>query len=368
MTKFADFAFRTIASLLIMITLTLLLHETTDKTEGKNHHIYALNETSPTDFNFAAAGDWNCTPDAKNTVNNIIDKNPELVLGLGDYSYQNNADCWLQLIDPIADKMKIVLGNHDHLIYTNTTNYYFSPELLQQYMNHFNLSSQYYSFNYKDVHFIAMSTEVPYENGSKQYNFVKSDLQATVSKPNINWIVVFYHRFAYTSATLPDSIPELRNTYHPLFGKYGVDLVIQAHSHNYQRSYPIKFNDQDSRNPFIVNNETTNYYNPEGQIYTIVGTGGAPDIHNFTRPPTPYTAVQFNAYGFLNIDILHNGSMLEGKFYENNGTIKDHFTIVKLNNDKEKTDSSPLSSSNSSPFSPRSSSSEPRPNKGYDDH
>lgn len=34
----------------------------------------------------------------------MIDKNPELVLGLGDYSYQNNTDCWLQLIDLIATK------------------------------------------------------------------------------------------------------------------------------------------------------------------------------------------------------------------------------------------------------------------------
>lgn len=337
MTKFGDCQFLTLPALLIMIILALLLYETVNNnTEGKNHHINALYETGPGEFNFAAAGDWNCTPDAQNTVNNMIDKDPELVLGLGDYSYKNTADCWLQLIDPMDHKMKIVLGNHDHSIYTNTTNYYSSPELLQQYMNHFNLSSQYYSFNHENVHFIAMSTEIPYENGSRQYNFVKKDLQQTVSDPDIDWIVVFYHRVAYTSGALPASIPELRNTYHPLFGEYGVDLIIQAHSHNYQRSYPINFNDREPRNPHITDKETTNYYNPKGQIYTIVGTGGAPDLHNFTRPANPYTAVQFNAYGFLNIDILHNETKLEGKFYENNGTLKDHFTIIKSNNEIEK--------------------------------
>ncbi|HEX2068058.1 MAG TPA: hypothetical protein VHF08_05110, partial [Nitrososphaeraceae archaeon] len=38
-------------------------------------------------FNFAAVGDWACTSHTTDTINNIVDKNPELVLGLGDYSY-----------------------------------------------------------------------------------------------------------------------------------------------------------------------------------------------------------------------------------------------------------------------------------------
>src|SRR4051812_34246164 len=36
-----------------------------------------------TNFNFAAAGDWGCTDATTGTVNNIADKAPEVVLGLG---------------------------------------------------------------------------------------------------------------------------------------------------------------------------------------------------------------------------------------------------------------------------------------------
>jgi hypothetical protein len=36
---------------------------------------------APSEFNFAAAGDWGCTDDTTDTVNNILDKSPELVLG-----------------------------------------------------------------------------------------------------------------------------------------------------------------------------------------------------------------------------------------------------------------------------------------------
>jgi hypothetical protein len=64
-------------------------------------------------FNFAAAGDWACTSKSKDTVKNIIDHNPELVLALGDLSYDNGAKCWLKIIKPIAEKTKIVIGNNE---------------------------------------------------------------------------------------------------------------------------------------------------------------------------------------------------------------------------------------------------------------
>jgi aldose sugar dehydrogenase len=360
--RFDSWASPTTLTLMITLSMTLVFHAVLTITNGDHDYVYAFDNTSLADFNFAAAGDWGCTQNTQNTINNIIDKSPELVLGLGDYSYNNYADCWLRLIDPIYDKMKIVLGNHEHITYTSKTTYYSSPERLQKYMNHFNLSRQFYSFNHQNVHFIAMSTEVPYEPGSKQYNFVKSDLKKASSAHGIDWIVVFYHRLAYTSPSVIASISALRDTYHPLFEKYGVDLVIQAHSHNYQRTYPIKYNDEDSLKPFITDRNTASYHNPKGQIYTIIGTGGTAEIHNFTDSAARYTAVQFNAFGFLNINVLHNGTTMEGNFYENNGTIKDHFTIVKSNNDNNNKKSDSSSSSSSSP----PSSFKPRLKNGYD--
>jgi len=319
------------------------------------------------DFNFAAAGDWGCNSNTKNTINNIINRNPDLILGLGDFAYQDKADCWLRLTAPIDDKLKITPGNHDHLSYTEQNRTYSSPELLQQYITHFNLSNQYYSFNYQNVHFVALSTEVPFEAGSKQYNFVKRDLIKSSSDPAIHWIVVFYHRLAYTSPALVDSIPLLRDTYHPLFQTHGVDLVLQAHSHNYQRTFPILYNAKDSLNPIVADKNTTNYYNPKGQIFTITGTAGAPGIHNFTGPAAPYTAVQFNAFGFLDINVTHNGTVLEGNFYENNGTVKDHFTIEKsMDKEKHRISSSLRNPPSQPPSTQSSETSVPRLTTSYE--
>ena len=280
------------------------------------------------DFNFAAAGDWGCYPDAKRTVNNIIDKDPELVLALGDFSYNNTADCWLKIINPIEDRTKIAIGNHDIM----------PPSLLPQYMTHFNLTKQYYSFDYYNIHFLAMSTEIPLEAGSEQFIFVNNDLAKAATDPAIDWIVVYCHKPAYTLPS-PDedmrsSMQGLRDTYHPLFDKYHVDLVLQGHDHNYQRSYPIKYNSTNPFTPIITDtNQDNNYTNPAGTIFAIVGTGGIGLYHLSNATESAYLAYkQSSSFGFLSVAIINNGATLKANFYDNDGDIEDQFTVTKSKN------------------------------------
>src|SRR6478672_3936548 len=71
--------------------------------------------------NFAAAGDWGCSSNTKNTVKNIINHGAFRTLGLGDNSYQDTATCWYNIVKPIdgdansgtSKKIKITFGNHD---------------------------------------------------------------------------------------------------------------------------------------------------------------------------------------------------------------------------------------------------------------
>jgi hypothetical protein len=98
------------------------------------------------DFNFAAVGDWGCDSDTDDTVTNIRDKSPELVLGLGDYSYRSTATCWLNKIKPIDSITKINIGNEDRQ----------TSKGLDQYMNNFGLTKQYYSYDYQNVHILTM--------------------------------------------------------------------------------------------------------------------------------------------------------------------------------------------------------------------
>jgi predicted phosphodiesterase len=282
---------------------------------------------SLSNFNFAASGDWGCNGRAVNTVNNIVNKNPELVLGLGDFSYQDTADCWFEIIAPLDDKMKITIGNHDD----ETTS------LLNQYMSHFNLTKQFYSFNYQNVHFTVISTELlKGSEVNEQYEFVNTDLASAASDPNIDWIVVYYHTEAYTSpwVAIPNGqnvhtgLIRLRDAYHPLFEKYHVDLVLQGDNHNYQRSYPIKYNNANSSSPIITDVHTNNYSNPEGQIFVTAGTGGRSSYGFLAKEP--YMVTQYVGYGFLNIDVIDNGQTFNATFYSNDdGDMKDQFSITK---------------------------------------
>ena len=278
-------------------------------------------------FNFAAAGDWACSSKAKDTVKNIIDHDSELVLALGDLSYDSSAKCWLKIIKPIAEKTKITIGNHEAD----------SSKKLKDYMKAFNLEKQYYSFNYQNVHFLALSTETSYDEGSKQYKFAEKDLEQYSNDKSIDWIVVFYHKQAYSSGGgLPDE-KDFRENYHPLFDKYNVDLALQGHHHAYERFYPITFNDNNDNKPIVSAQDkvkgTNVFQNPEGTIFLTVGTGGAESM--MVSKSKPFSAAREDGkFGILNISIQKNEgkkNILTGTFIDNKKKHKilDEFSIIK---------------------------------------
>lgn len=316
--------------LLILLLFLLLIIISLDLNESDSRLINASQIPKLEDFNIAAAGDWGCKSETISTVKNISANNPELVLGLGDYAYNGDATCWFQIIDPIFKKMKIAIGNHDAREYVEEGTRP-SPARLKQYMTHFNLSRQYYSFDYQNVHFVAMSVETLYGVGSKQFDFVDSDLQKAASNQNVDWIIIFYHNLAYSSpSNSTKSLIKLREVYHPLFERYGVDIILQAHNHNYQRSYPLQFNSVNSSLPIVSDMNRSNYNDPNGQIFITVGTGGVNQIHEFVGK-APFTVTQFKGYGFLNLVVTTNETRLVGEFLDNNGQVRDHFSIVKPN-------------------------------------
>ena len=264
-------------------------------------------------FNFVAVGDWDCTGETEDTVDNIVDQEPELVLALGDFSYNGDADCWFDLIEPIADKTKIVMGNHEDE---------------DDYMDFFGLKEQYYSFNYKNMHFLALSTETDYDDDSAQYQFAIKDLEKYSKDPCIDWIIVFYHRHIYGSGSLEvDS--DFREIYHPLFDKYKVDLALQGHLHVYERTYPITFNQEDNDEPIVQDNNPTNIYkNPKGPVFVTVGTGGAHDMTLSSLDDFAAKGID-GKFGILDIELESDQKTLTGTFIEN-GKKKEVWMNLKL--------------------------------------
>ena len=289
--------------------------EEEDENNKEDEDNDSTNKNKKSIFNIVAVGDWDCTGETEDTVDNIIEQDPELVLALGDFSYGGDADCWFELIEPIADKTKIAMGNHEDA---------------EDYMDFFGLKEQYYSFNHKNMHFLALSTETDYDDDSEQYQFAIKDLEKYSKDPFFDWIIVFYHRHIYGSGSLEEDA-DFRETYHPLFDKYKVDLALQGHLHVYERTYPITFNQEEDDEPIVQDNNPTNIHkNPKGPIFLTVGTGGA---HEMTLSSLDDFAAKGidGTFGILDIALEGDQNILTGSFIENGKKKKvmDEFKIIK---------------------------------------
>lgn len=258
-------------------------------------------------FSFGTAGDWGSNSDTAATASNIASHQNQIVIGLGDFCYCGSPDSWWN--GPLAPINHLMFrgaqGNHDA---DNSGS--------SEYLRLFGQNNWTSSFNYKNVHFVPIDTESNTDAAA-----LDKDLATARQDPNIKWIVAFYHKPIYTSPTShePDEAG-IKNIVVPLFDKYHVDLVLQAHNHNYQRSYPLKADTVTETRPDSV------YQSPKGSIYMVVGTGGQ-DFYPLNGQ-APYIQNQFTGIpGFLKVDV--SNTSLKGTFFANDGTIKDTFAINK---------------------------------------
>ena len=286
------------------------------------------------DTNFGAAGDWGCTSNTDATLANVKNKNPARVFALGDYSYASTGTCFFNKIDPtgLTGITEIAIGNHEDD----------NSEGFSSYMSHFSQSQTYYSYNVDNVHVLVMDTDRnSYSSGSAQKSFVQSDLQAASTDPNIKWIIVYLHKPMYTSPNTCSSSScsntgsentDLRNGFHAMFDQFGVDLVLQGHVHDYQRTYKIKYDPVSPSSPTITSNNANTYTEGNGEIFAIVGTGGV-NFHALSGKASFTSSQQDDFFGQLDIKVTNNGDTLEGKFYRNgNNAILDSFSITKAGN------------------------------------
>jgi hypothetical protein len=282
------------------------------------------------ELDFVVAGDYGCDSKTRQTIKDMVEQDTDLAFALGDLSEVKNPNCFFDIISKLdnKDKFKIALGESD-----TDSNEVRSSSRFSDFVRHFDLESPFYSFDYKNVHFLAMSTGksafIPYAPGSAQYEFINDDLSKAANNTNIDWIIVYGYRPLYTSPTIHPSTEILRETYAPLFEKYGVDLVMTSHNHNYQRSYPLVYNVAHSREPIIKDVNASYYSMPGVPIYVVVGTAGN-NLYDF-RGQAPFMVTQFRETGFLHVNITKaEQNVLTGTFHNvGTGNYDDRFIIVK---------------------------------------
>jgi acid phosphatase type 7 len=206
-------------------------------------------------------------------------------------------------------------------------------------------SSKYYSYDYGDAHITVLDSETS-DRGPNgiMARWLKSDLQSTTK----DWIIVVFHHPPYTKGShdsdASSTLKTMRANFNPIIDSYGVDLVITAHSHSYERSYLIQGHYELSNrltNEMIVDKSSGSSSNPylkpvekkvrnSGAVYVVIGCSGKTSGGSLNHP-VMYKSL--NVAGYLTIDV--GGSSLEGRFVTLNGEVADHFVIMKSSEAKK---------------------------------
>ena len=259
-------------------------------------------------FRIAVTGDISCSSNGQNTVNQIINQNPSLVLWLGDLSYvDSDVNCFISETSQLASKDEAIVGNHDDSEDGTSS-------ARTQLINYFGIpSTGYYSKTFDvigtqrtdDVLLIGMDTQSSITTSSSQYQFVENSLKNSNSPLKI----VMVHK-PFLSCTCEHSTNGQFSAYHALFKQYGVDLVLQGHNHNIQ------------------------YFNTIDNIKYIVSGAGGKSHYSLTTTPQPAHFRDDTTYGFTLIDANFATNQLQGKFITNGGIDKStsHFSQPFIQN------------------------------------
>ena len=270
--------------------------------------------------NIVLFGNFLANEEGLNVIENVKKNNPDLIFFLGDLGYDIPKNIFA-LVDELGkEKISVIIGNHDR---DNT----------KEILAHYGLNREFYSINYEEIHFIVLASDLDYAEDSEQIKFLKNDLKEANNNPKIKWKIVLIHKPMIYKDYYVKNNPDLtkgvalKEGLQPILDKYQVDMVISGHVHLYERSFPLKFDNN------IISDEKYNYINPEGTIHIIAGTAGAEKHHNKHPPTFEEWAVIKNpdVYGFLNLRIPDNGEKLIFEFITNDGYVLDQFQIYRIN-------------------------------------
>ncbi|HMU11596.1 MAG TPA: Ig-like domain-containing protein [Ferruginibacter sp.] len=210
----------------------------------------------------------------------------------------------------------------------------------------------FYSYNYGNVHFVALDSYGWEAGNTRLYDtlgpqavWLKQDLAAN----NLPWTVVYFHHPPYTKGSHnSDTEAELismRQNIVRILERYKVDLVLNGHSHCYERSYLInghyglessfvpathalssssaKYDGSANSCTYIKN--ATEVRN--GIVYAVVGSSGQVGGSTTGYPHDAMYYSNITNGGALFFEVEAN--RLNAKWIGADGVVRDNFSIMK---------------------------------------
>ncbi len=202
----------------------------------------------------------------------------------------------------------------------------------------------YYSFDYGNIHFVSLDSD---DSDRSANGTMLTWLENDLANTNADWIIALWHHPPYTKGShdsdnllfIDFQLVDMRENALPILESYGVDLVLNGHSHSYERSYLINGHygfswdfeaathavDGDSGKEDIDGAyEKQHTGSNEGTVYIVAGSSGKTS-GGLLNHPAMYTSQDL--LGSVAVDV--NNNRMDVKFIDGVGGVADYFTIVK---------------------------------------
>jgi acid phosphatase type 7 len=193
-----------------------------------------------------------------------------------------------------------------------------------------------FSFDYGNAHIVVLNSN-PNMNWTDKT--LRAWLSADLKKANPNfWRIVSYHHPEFQSAPSHADNKWMR-ALSDLFVKFKVDIVLNGHVHNYQRTRPILTTNKGLSKELLYENnwEFDRAYNgntniiTDGVIRIVTGAGGAPLYNtNYDTLPKlwlPFTEKYISKHSFSQLDFSND--LLDFKQIDKAGTTIDQFVLKR---------------------------------------
>lgn len=286
------------------------------------------------DYSIAITGDWSESSNAQDTADEINDDDSVmLTISTGDNSYEDDGEKWADITKNLrrnGKKMKMAFGNHDAKEGTP------QPKLTNYYLDLMDINSngkRYYEFAYKNFYFLFIDFYTNWETDSTQYKWIKDKMEKAKGNSAYNWRALVFHEPMYTSPSRYETNTKFARTYHRLMDSNNFDFGFCGHNHNYCRTFPVKYNSGEPDAPETVREDKDPNYNradiEEGQIFSVVGTAGRSSHRDFDSQANFVAKQLESTYGWLKLTISNNGKTCTGRFYKNNGSQFEKWTVLK---------------------------------------
>lgn len=194
-----------------------------------------------TRFSFLVLGDsgvdtptqWDVGRQMKSSMNEV---EVDFIVHVGDV-HQGAGDYYDDIFfKPYGELIKNVnvftsLGNHD--VITDNGGVYLDDFYLPH--NNPDSTERYYSFRWANAYFIALDTNGDFSPGSPQHAFLLSALEDSL-RLAATWTFVYAHHPPFTEHwTNYYGDKRVQDHLVPIYEKYDVDMVMNGHTHSYER-------------------------------------------------------------------------------------------------------------------------------------